>query len=68
MHSIIERASERKMIHVPEEWYCLVRWAKAEGVYDVKEMITPEILDFKSLLSKLYIILITLGPYEGGNS
>lgn len=50
VHSVIERASNRKMIYVTEEWYCLVRWAKAEGEpYEVKEMTTPEILDFKSL-------------------
>ncbi|KAJ0169363.1 hypothetical protein K1T71_015247 [Dendrolimus kikuchii] len=41
VHSSIERASDRKLIYVPEEWYCLV----------LKEMTTSDILDFKSLLS-----------------
>ena len=52
VHSTIERASDRKLIYVPEEWYCLVRWAKAEGTpYTVKEMSTSDIFDFKSLLA-----------------
>ncbi|CAH0691917.1 unnamed protein product [Spodoptera exigua] len=52
VHSTIERASDRRLIYVPEEWYCLVRWAKAEGnPYKVIEMKTSDIYDFKSLLA-----------------
>lgn len=52
VHSTIERASQRKLIYVPEEWYCLVRWAKSEGnPYIVKEMTTDDIFDFKAVLS-----------------
>ncbi|KAH9638290.1 hypothetical protein HF086_007393, partial [Spodoptera exigua] len=31
VHALIERESERRMIYVPDEWFCLVRWAKTEG-------------------------------------
>lgn len=52
VHSTIERASQRKLIYVPEEWYCLVRWAKSEGnPYLVKEMSTDDIFNFKAVLA-----------------
>jgi hypothetical protein len=51
VHSVIERACSRKMIYVPEEWYCLVRWAKSEGdPYIVHEMQTKEFYNVKELL------------------
>lgn len=52
VHSAIERASDRKLIYAPEEWYCLVRWAKSEGnPYTVKEMANEDFYDFKKLLT-----------------
>lgn len=51
VHSTIERASYRKLIYVPEEWYCLVRWAKTDGEpYLVREMNGEEFYDIKSIL------------------
>uniref|UniRef100_A0A2H1VXX2 SFRICE_029026 n=1 Tax=Spodoptera frugiperda TaxID=7108 RepID=A0A2H1VXX2_SPOFR len=52
VHSTIERACRHKSIWVPEEWYCLARWAKSEGTpYIVKEIKQEEIFDFKTLLA-----------------
>lgn len=51
VHATVERSSKRKTIWVPEEWYCLVRWAKSEGdPYVVKEITQEDIFDFKALL------------------
>lgn len=51
VHAMIERASERKFIYVPDEWNVLVRWSKTEGEpYAVKEMNKDDFFDFKGLL------------------
>lgn len=56
VHSTIERAGNRKLLsyqlNVPEEWYCLVRWARTDGEpYLVREMKGEEFYDIKSLLN-----------------
>lgn len=52
VHATIERSCRHKTIWVPEEWYCLVRWAKAEGdPYIVQEIQQNDIFDFKALLN-----------------
>ncbi|XP_022824803.1 uncharacterized protein LOC111355254 [Spodoptera litura] len=39
VHALIERESKRKLIYTPDQWYALVRWAKAEGrPYNVVEV------------------------------
>lgn len=49
VHATVERYSKHKTIWVPEEWYCLVRWAKSEGdPYVVKEIQQDDIFDFKA--------------------
>lgn len=51
VHATVERNSKHKTIWVPEEWYCLVRWAKSEGdPYVVKKIRQEDIFDFKALL------------------
>ncbi|CAH2096785.1 unnamed protein product [Euphydryas editha] len=51
VHATIERYSKHKTIWTPQEWYCLVRWAKSEGdPYIVKEITKEDVLDFKTLL------------------
>lgn len=51
VHALIEKESERKLIYVPDESYCLVRWAKTEGTpYNVKEKTSRDFYNFKDLL------------------
>ncbi|XP_047035469.1 uncharacterized protein LOC124641446 [Helicoverpa zea] len=48
VHALVERESERRMIYVPDEWFCLVRWAKTEGMpYNVREMTSRDFYNFK---------------------
>lgn len=52
VHALVERESERRMIYVPDEWFCLVRWAKSEGIpYNVREMTSRDFYNFKDLLA-----------------
>ncbi|KAL4718003.1 hypothetical protein ACJJTC_003953 [Scirpophaga incertulas] len=52
VHATVERSCRHKTIWVPEEWYCLARWAKSEGdPYIIKEMKQEEIFDFKAFLA-----------------
>lgn len=52
VHALIERESERRIIYDPDEWFCLVRWAKTEGIpYNVREMTSREFYNFKDLLT-----------------
>lgn len=52
VHALIERESEQRLIYVPDEWYCLVRWAKREGIpYNVTEMTLGDFYNFKDLLA-----------------
>lgn len=51
VHSVIERAAERKIIYTPEEWKLLVRWAKVTGdSYEVIDVDRSLIYDFKDQL------------------
>ncbi|KAL4713441.1 hypothetical protein ACJJTC_010426 [Scirpophaga incertulas] len=50
VHSVIERAGEHKLIYTPEEWKILIRWAKSENPYEVRDLTQDMVYDFKNLL------------------
>lgn len=52
VHSVIERAGEHKLVYTPEEWKLLIRWAKAEKPYQVRDITRDHVIDFKELLKK----------------
>lgn len=52
VHSVIERAREHKIINTPEEWKLLIRWAKSENPYKVRDLKREQVYDFKELLKK----------------
>lgn len=50
VHSVIERAGEHRLIYTPEEWKILIRWAKNEKPYEVRDVTREQVYDFKELL------------------
>lgn len=52
VHSVIERAGEHKLVYTPEEWKLLIRWAKTEKLYQVRDITRDHVIDFKELLKK----------------
>ncbi|KAH9636251.1 hypothetical protein HF086_009447 [Spodoptera exigua] len=56
VHALIERSAKNKLIYTPQEWYCLVRWAKQDGKpYIVEEMQYTNFSNFKLLLQGNWI-------------
>lgn len=50
VHALIERSAKNKLIYTPNEWYCLVRWAKQDGKPYIVEEMDTHFYNFKSLL------------------
>lgn len=49
-HSIIERAKKKQTIHLPRDYYQMVRLAGKRGQFTVKEMILKNFYNFEKLL------------------